>query len=177
MPLLSPNGPNDAFTNRVRLWAAGRALQHAQPQPLDGFIQLGREDGVAIVQQVRVFLLAAHGLSQLLPRPLPSRMRRHVKVNEPTAVMFDDDEHGLRAEIALKALVGLPNQSRDERDSKLKPDIRRIVDVLQIFGHTERIKKPPAHVTKAERHLILVAIELIELRRPVGVGTATVVPL
>jgi hypothetical protein len=90
---LPAKGPDDAFTNCVRLGTSRRALQHAQPQAPDGLIQLGGKDGVAIVQQVCVSLLVSDRLSQLLSRPLRRRMRRDVKVNQSTAMMFNDDEH------------------------------------------------------------------------------------
>lgn len=86
-------GPQHAFTQGVRLRASRRTLQDPQPQPLDGAVQLGREDSVAIVQQVRLSLLVSDHLAELLQRPLRGRMRRHVKVNQATAVMFDNDEH------------------------------------------------------------------------------------
>src|SRR5690606_31275451 len=90
---LPAKGSQNAFAEGVRFWTSRRALQYAQPQPQDGLIHLGREDAVAIVQQVFVLLLVSHCLSQLLPRPLRGRMRCHVKVNQSTAVRFDDDEH------------------------------------------------------------------------------------
>ena len=66
---LAAKGTQDTFTNGIRFWTSRRALQYAQTQPLDGLIYLGREDAVAIVQQVFVSLLVSHCLSQLLPRP------------------------------------------------------------------------------------------------------------
>jgi hypothetical protein len=47
-----PKGSNHAFTEGVRLRTSWWALQHPQPQSLDGFIQLRRENGITIVQQV-----------------------------------------------------------------------------------------------------------------------------
>ena len=86
--------PIDSREDRGRLGPRQNVgVRGCSAQPLDGLIHLGREYAIAIVQQVRVPLLASHRLSQLLPRPLRSRMRRHVKVNQSTAVMFDDDEH------------------------------------------------------------------------------------
>ena len=49
-------------------------------------------DAVAIVKQVRILLPVPDRLAEVLPRPLGGRMHRHVKVNQSTAVMFDDDE-------------------------------------------------------------------------------------
>lgn len=62
-------------------------------QPADGLVQFGREDGVAIMQQVGVLLLVSHRLPQSLQRSLRTRMRRHVNVNQSTDAMLDDDEH------------------------------------------------------------------------------------
>ena len=45
-------GTQDTFTNGIRFWTSRRALQYTQTQPLDGRINLGRENAVAIVQQV-----------------------------------------------------------------------------------------------------------------------------
>jgi hypothetical protein len=42
-------------------------------------------------------------LSQLLPRPLRGRMRCYVKVNQSTAVMFDDDEHVQDSDVLVTA--------------------------------------------------------------------------
>src|SRR5690606_23677339 len=97
---LSSNRPNDAFADGIRFWTSRWALQYAQPQPPDGLIHLGREDAVAIVQQVFVSLLVSHCLAQLLPPPLRGRMRGHVEVDQSTAVMLDDDEHVQDSECA-----------------------------------------------------------------------------
>ncbi|GFE85207.1 hypothetical protein GCM10011488_01610 [Steroidobacter agaridevorans] len=52
------------------------------------------------MQQVLISLLVSHRLSQLLPRPLRRRVRRHVEVNESTAAVFDDNEHVQHSECA-----------------------------------------------------------------------------
>jgi hypothetical protein len=67
-------------------------------------MQFDRKDDIAIMQQALISLLATHRLSQLLPRPLRRRMRRHVEVNESTAVVFDDDEHVQHAEMLVTAI-------------------------------------------------------------------------
>jgi hypothetical protein len=58
------------------------------------------ENGIAIMQQALISLLATHRLSQLLPPPHRRRMRRHIEVNKSTAVMLYDDQHIQDAERA-----------------------------------------------------------------------------
>ena len=50
------------------------------------------EKMLAIMNQVFVSTLVSDRLSQLLPRPLRARMGGDVIMNQPAAVMFDDDE-------------------------------------------------------------------------------------
>jgi hypothetical protein len=44
------------------------------------------------MEQIFVSGLVSDGFSQLLTRPLRARMGRDVEVNQPAAVVFDDDE-------------------------------------------------------------------------------------
>ena len=59
----------------------------------------------------------------------------------------------------------LSNELRNEREPELKTDVRRVVHVLQILGHAERVQKVATHVPHAQRELILWTVQLVQLGR------------
>ncbi|WP_129782362.1 DDE-type integrase/transposase/recombinase [Peristeroidobacter soli] len=90
-------GPHRAGTERDARFAATYVESRSGPQARD-VVALSPRAGPRKYQWLfslghYISLLVSHRLSQLLPRPLRCRMRCHIKVNQSTAVMFDDDEH------------------------------------------------------------------------------------
>ena len=69
---------NHSLADCVRLRRPRWRFQHIQAQRPDGFIQMLRENAVAIVNQVTVGVVEANNISQLLQGPVRTRVPRNI---------------------------------------------------------------------------------------------------
>ena len=72
---------------------ARRGQHFADAQVAHLFSEVSAEDDVPVAQQVAPELVEGKGLPQLLSRPLRGRVRGHVKVNNTTTVMGQNQKH------------------------------------------------------------------------------------
>ena len=90
---LPPDRADHTLTNSIHLWTVRRRLQHVDAQGADRFVEMAREDTVAIVKQELVSPLIADHLTQLLQCPGSTRMGGDVAMDQSTAAMLDHHKH------------------------------------------------------------------------------------
>src|SRR5579862_5423088 len=90
---LATDGPDYPLADPIGHRTARRSLDDAQPEAANGAVQFRGEDTVAVVDQKLVSGLVPQSLTQVLACPQRARMRRHVAVNQPSAVMLHHHEH------------------------------------------------------------------------------------
>ena len=76
---------------------AQRAMSKHDVHPFEGGRDM-RKDRIAIVQEIPGYLVLWKSVAQLLCRPCRCRMRGDRRVNDPSAVVSEDDKHEEQSE-------------------------------------------------------------------------------
>jgi len=119
----APRCSNQALTKRVRLWDAGRCLQHANIHGPQYVVHGGREHGVAIMNHESVRVVATEEGYELLRCPVGGRVFGRVPMPNPTAADLQHQEdvdepeccRDGHEEIAGQCLAGVVAQKRAPR--------------------------------------------------------------
>ena len=90
---LAADTSDEAFAESVRLGRMERRFQDAQAHRLQGRIELGGVNGVAVVDEEPVRFLSRDGLPELLERPVRGGMSGDVAVSDPACSHFHDHEN------------------------------------------------------------------------------------
>jgi hypothetical protein len=81
---LATCGSDQSFAKRIRLWNAGRCLQHPNIHGPQGVVNSRREDGIAIMHHESVRVVARQEASELLRRPVGGEMLREIPMEDPS---------------------------------------------------------------------------------------------
>jgi hypothetical protein len=81
------------FAERVRLRNADRSFQHAKIHGPQCVVNVGREDGIAVVHHEAVRFIADHNTSELLCRSLGCRVFGDIPMEDPTCADLHHQEH------------------------------------------------------------------------------------
>src|SRR6476646_2144906 len=90
---LATKGRNYPLAVGVCHGTSNWSFQHAQTKTIQSFVNLSREDRVAIVNQIMMARFAVEERAELLSRPLRSRMIRNIDVQNATRADLHCYEH------------------------------------------------------------------------------------
>jgi hypothetical protein len=77
---LTPQGPDQSFTKRVRLRTTHRRGDHLKAEPGQRSVQFGGIDRVVVVDDETILVVEWDGISQLLQSPRGGGMGRRIEV-------------------------------------------------------------------------------------------------
>src|SRR5258708_6268346 len=112
---LAPQGSDQTFAIGVGTWSPDRRTNGLDAEGADGGIHHSREDGVVVVDQVLVRVVARDGVAKLLCGPFGSRMSGDVDVEDPSRADLHDEmnvenaaeERALDGEVHRQQGVGM----------------------------------------------------------------------
>ena len=89
---LAPDGADQSFAQAIGHRTTIGCLQHAQTEILNRLVEGRREDAVAVVHQIPIWVFEREGFSKLLQRPLRAGMASDVEVKHAPGSMLHHDE-------------------------------------------------------------------------------------
>jgi hypothetical protein len=87
------NRTDDTLAVGIRHRTSNGSPQNVQIKPVQCFIHFGRENCIAVMNDIAVTSLPVHELAELLQRPLCRGMIGHVAVQNATRTNLDGDKH------------------------------------------------------------------------------------
>src|SRR6516162_9475702 len=89
---LAPHASRQAFAESISPGRAEGRFQNAQAHRLQGRVELGRVNAVAVVYEEPVWLLPRYDFTELLKRPARRGMRCDIEVGDPVCSHLHDHE-------------------------------------------------------------------------------------
>ena len=89
---LAPDGPNEAFTVRVRLPGTYRRFQHLERHRTKGLVHGRREDAITIMDEEPVDAIKRKTVPKLLERPLRCGVVGEIPVHDSACADVEEDE-------------------------------------------------------------------------------------
>lgn len=77
-----PDGSDQSFAERIRLWSSDRSLEGSHSQRSDRRVQFGAERRMSIMDQEAVWVIARYRFSELLNRPIGRGLGGHIAMKD-----------------------------------------------------------------------------------------------